>query len=198
MSIPNSLVLFIERLLYAGAVLSVNHAFLPQQHQEIGDVTIPISKMKKVKHKWLVNEAGSHIWFQGLCSLVLYTSFSSRSMSRSPVLHATLGFILNLPLPLWGPHANTTFSHRDLCCLASVSLLSFGSILLQMRGVSIEPLVPHIGAGWGGEWWAKRNELERHWEFFSLTPPAPPQATFRTDDLRKLLLFYLLVTKNIL
>ena len=61
MSIPNSIVLFIERLLYVGAVLSGDHAFLPQQHQEIGDVTIPISKMKKVKPKGLMNGAVSHI-----------------------------------------------------------------------------------------------------------------------------------------
>ena len=61
MSIPNSIVLFSECLLYAGAVLRGNHAFLPQQHQELGDVTIPISKMKKVKPKGLLNGAVSHI-----------------------------------------------------------------------------------------------------------------------------------------
>ena len=88
------------------------------------------------------------------------------------------------------PHSHTG---TDLCYLAAGSLLSFGPVLLQMRGLSIEPLAPHIGAGWGGEQWAKRNELEKYWEF-SLTPL--PQATFRTDDLRKLLLFYFLVTKN--
>lgn len=32
-----------------------------QQHQDIGDIIIPISKMKKLRHKGIINGAGSHI-----------------------------------------------------------------------------------------------------------------------------------------
>lgn len=32
----------------------------------------------------------------------------------------------------------------------SVSLLLLGSVFLQMRGVSVEPLVIHVGQGMGG------------------------------------------------
>lgn len=124
MSIPNSIVLFIECLLYAGAVLRGNHAFLPQQHQELGDVTIPISKMKKVKPKGLLNGAVSHIWFPGLCSLLLHTSSSS---SCSPVYMQHLGSFWVCPY-LCGALMQTPHSHTgmDLCCLAAGSLLSFG------------------------------------------------------------------------
>lgn len=61
MSIPHSIVTCLLSAYYAGAVLSGDRAFLPQQHQEIGNVTIHISKMKKVKPKGLMNGAVSHI-----------------------------------------------------------------------------------------------------------------------------------------
>lgn len=59
-SIPHSIVLLIERVLYAGAVLSGDRAFLPQQHQEIGNITIHF-KDEESETEGLMNGAVSHI-----------------------------------------------------------------------------------------------------------------------------------------
>ena len=176
MSIPNFIVLFIERLLYVGAVLSGDHAFLPQQHQEIGDVTIPISKMKKVKPKGLMNGAVSHIWFQGLCSLLLYKSFSSRSMSWSSVLHGTLGFVLSLPLPLWGSHADTTFSHRD----GPVLLGSWQPALLWTCSLTNERAIYRASgpSHWGRVGRGAVSKEKWAWEVLRVLIDPPPPSNF--------------------
>lgn len=102
------------------------------------------------------------------------------SVTRSPCYMEHLGWFFKFALAFVRVTCRRHILKQGHVPLGpSVSLLLLVSVLLQMSGVSGEPLVPAVCSG-------ETNGLERCTEF-----PLTSQAAVRMDDLRKLMFFCL-------